>query len=265
MSKTFADDFVELYKKHKSSKKYFPNDLVYVLLHQYLQINASFVESSLETFFDGLKEVDERDIKFALDVARITDRKASINKKIFDITLSKKIIKCSAEFRGLLMQHFSTREAPVFENYLKCALDVSSPIVIGKDDAKYLAKKILKSKITLTRKQSDFLLKSFANTKIEKEGQYLVYLKTLDYLAVNNPKGYEVFEQKIDELYSDKNVNYIFTTPNVIISILNTCSNPDLKCKMAKRFLVPPYSSNRYIQRAISSKIPEIQKLLNFQ
>lgn len=265
MSKQFAEDLLDLYSKERLKREHFSTyDSVGIVLTKYLQANSSHIVESLEKMFDDIKQPNEKDVKFALELGRITGTKDISNPKIFDIILTKKLAKCSNEFKSLVMQHFCSRSADDFKKYLVHALDASSSLFATHTNAKYLLKRIIRSKVEITDSQALFFISALSKLKIANEGQYLVFLKLLDHLGKINKEGYKVFEEKFNELYSGE-VHYIFTTPDVIVKILNSCSDADIKYKMAKRLLIPPFSNNKYIQKTLERKVPELQKLLNFK
>lgn len=247
--KTFSEDFIDAFKARKADVKiHYMADIISKILTEYVKKNADELEKQLELHFQD-PDIDERDIAFALSLAGYFSNKERVLKKIFDLALDKKKFSYSKEYKDYLMQHFTKREKPVFEKYLRRALDPTSPLLVSTDHAKYIAKRIITSKVELTKSQANYLLHALGKINIKAESQYIVYLKTLDYLGRFSHVGHTIFEKKFNDLYGGKSPNYTHTTPDTIIKVLNACTESTLKYRLAKVFLLPPYDNNKYIKK----------------
>lgn len=260
----FSEEFIKRYKvKRTETQNYhYMANHINNILHEFLCLNFDSVQNKLIKYLSE-EDIDERDLTFIINLATVSGKKEKFVNKAFDIALDKTKFSYSVEYKALLIQHFSKREKLAFQKYLNKALDSSNPLHISAENAKYIAKRIVSSKMELTKEQATYLLSLLKKIKIKHEGQYIVYLGLLNYLAKFNPNAYVVFENKFNDLYDQP--NYALTAPATVVKVLNTCSDPSLRLKLAKTFLRPPFKNDPYIKKALSKKIPEISKLLNLE
>lgn len=253
----FSKAYLDAFLKEKPTSTIRMSDVV--LRKVLLDNQESLGEALLKHYTSS--DMTEVDLKFVLETFQGSDREIYIN-KIFDIALMKQKFTYSKDYKKLLMHHFAKRKTPVFKRYLDRALDPTSPLfLIDEDDGKYIAKRIASGKIKISTQQANFLLSKIRTVKTNVEAHYLLFLRVVDYLSDFTEVGYQVFEEKFNQLIGGRNWPIKDST---CIEILHVCRDSALRARLAKEFLKHPYGTPA-LKKRLAKNFPEIQRLLNME